>query len=138
MTYISAELRRLVYDRAQGCCEYCRLNQEDAGFAFHFEHIIAEKHGGQTTSENLCLSCPACNAYKGSDLSSVDWDNGQEVVPLFNPRKNQWADHFQVEGARIVPRTAHGRVTTFLLRFNEPKRSSERAALIRAKRYPCG
>jgi 5-methylcytosine-specific restriction endonuclease McrA len=39
-TYIPAALRRLVYDRAEGCCEYC-LTPEAAVFASHeIDHIM--------------------------------------------------------------------------------------------------
>jgi hypothetical protein len=44
-TYVSAELRRLVRERAHEACEYC-LILESAAFAAHqVDHIIAEKHG---------------------------------------------------------------------------------------------
>jgi hypothetical protein len=38
------------------------------------DHIIAEKHGGQTLAENLALSCSLCNQAKGSDIASIDPD----------------------------------------------------------------
>ena len=72
-SYVSAQLRREVTDRAGNCCEYCRISQEDQFFAFEIDHIIAEKHGGPTVGDNLCLSCPECNAFKGSDIASIDW-----------------------------------------------------------------
>ncbi len=137
MTYIPAELRRRVIERAGNCCAYCLLSQEDLAFSFHIEHIIVEKHNGETIEANLGLSCPTCNAYKGSDLSSVDWDETGEVIPLFHPRKHQWEEHFILEGAQILPHTAQGRVTVFLLKLNSPSRLAERRFLIRLKRYPC-
>ncbi|MFM7424602.1 MAG: HNH endonuclease [Elainella sp.] len=46
--YIPTALRRLVYDRADGCCEYC-LTPEFAAFAAHeVDDIVAQKHGGLT------------------------------------------------------------------------------------------
>lgn len=55
--YIPVALRRSVYDRANGCCEYC-FTPEFAAFASHeVDHIIAEKHGGLTQEDNLVLSC---------------------------------------------------------------------------------
>ncbi|MEO0564631.1 MAG: HNH endonuclease signature motif containing protein, partial [Chloroflexota bacterium] len=53
-TYISASLRREVIQRARNCCEYCLISQDDMLFSFEIDHIIAEKHGGPTISENLC------------------------------------------------------------------------------------
>jgi hypothetical protein len=55
-TYVPAELRHLVRERAHDCCEYC-LIPESATFAAHqVDHIIAEKHGGQTDADNTALS----------------------------------------------------------------------------------
>jgi hypothetical protein len=137
MTYVAVELRRQIIDRSGGCCEYCLLSQNDVKFSFHFEHIIAEKHKGPTMLNNLCLSCPTCNSYKGSDISSVDWDFSDNIIPLFNPRRQRWSDHFQLMGANIEPLTAEGRVTVFLLRLNEPERLVEHELLLLLDRYPC-
>jgi hypothetical protein len=58
-TYVPAELRRLVRARAHDRCEYC-LIPELATFAAHeVDHIIAEKHGGQTNADSAALSCVA-------------------------------------------------------------------------------
>src|SRR4051812_47358880 len=117
MSYIDAALRRQVRDRAENCCEYCLLDQGDHLFSFHVEHIVAEKHGGATIANNLCLSCPECNCYKGSDLGSIDPETGL-LTPLFNPRTQAWSDHLALEDNIIKPLTAEGRVTVFLLRLN--------------------
>ncbi len=84
VTYIPAALRNLVYERADGCCEYCLISETVTFAAHQIDHIIAEKHGGQTVEENLALSCALCNKYKGSDLTSIDPETG-EIVRLFNP-----------------------------------------------------
>jgi 5-methylcytosine-specific restriction endonuclease McrA len=53
-TYIPVVLRRQVYERAKGCCEYC-LIPDVATFAPHeIDHIIAEKHGGRTENVSYC------------------------------------------------------------------------------------
>jgi hypothetical protein len=134
--HISAVLRRQVIARAHGCCEYCLMNTEDRAIDFAIDHIIAEKHGAATKSLNLCLSCYWCNSYKGSDISSVDWADDGKIVPLFNPRQERWDDHFQLDGARIVPLSATGRVTVFLLQLNAPERIQERKLLIELGAYP--
>ncbi len=87
--------------------------------------------------DNLCLSCFWCNSYKGSDLCSVDWEYGGEVATLYNPRRQHWSDHFKLDGLRIVPLTATGRVTAMLLQMNSYKRVRERRLLIQLGRYPC-
>jgi hypothetical protein len=130
-TYIPVALRRQVYKRAQGCCEYC-LIPDVATFTSHeIDHIIAEKHGGLTKSENLALSCAACNKYKGSDLASIDPET-EEIVALYNPRKNIWTENFRPSGGEFVPLTASGRVTASLLQLNRSDRVKERQILIQA------
>ena len=136
-TYIPAALRRLVIERASGCCEYCRLSSEVSALDFVIDHIIAEKHGGKTIEGNLCLSCFSCNSFKGSDINYVDWAGGGQIVPLFHPRKQPWADHFVVNDARIMPLTPTGRVTEYLLRLNSDERVEERQILIALSAYPC-
>jgi hypothetical protein len=137
--HISAQVRRAIIERAGNCCEYCRISQDDQFFAFEMDHIIAEKHGGLTVEDNLCLSCPDCNAYKGTDIASIDWEHGERLTALFNPRKQPWAHHFELDVAtgRIEPLTAEGQVTVFLLRLNNPDRITDRKLLIDLNRYPC-
>src|SRR5689334_1530994 len=135
MTYIPEALRRSVMVRAKNCCEYCLIPQESKLFTFEVDHIIAEKHRGVTQDDNLCLSCLDCNRGKGSDFASFDPETG-EIARLFNPRQDQWHEHFWLNGAVIEPKTAKGRVTVFLLHLNDEVRVSERTALIEAGRYP--
>ena len=47
MSYIPASLKRQVIERAGGCCEYCRIHEDDSDSRFHIEHIIAITHGGK-------------------------------------------------------------------------------------------
>lgn len=135
MKYISANLRRQVISRADNRCEYCLIHQQDTAYSHEVDHIIPTKHRGETTPENLCLACLECNRHKGSDFSSFDPETDQ-ITPLFNPRQQMWADHFRLEESRIIPLTAVGRVTVFLLDFNNEYRLRERQALIKANRYP--
>lgn len=137
--YVSAQLRRAVMVRAGHCCEYCRISQEDQFFAFEIDHVIAEKHGGETHLDNLCLSCPDCNAFKGSDIASLDREVGSELTPLYNPRQDRWDEHFHFDAAtgRVEARTPIGRVTVFLLRLNDSDRMMDRKLLADAQRYPC-
>ena len=99
------------------------------------DHIIAEKHGGATTAENLALSCFDCNRFKGSDIASLDPISGS-LVPLFNPRSDDWEEHFQIEGGNICALTAVGRATVRLLKLNLPVRVEIRATLALGGRFP--
>ncbi len=133
-TNISPSLRRLVHDRARGLCEYC-LTPETAQFTpYEVDHIIALKHEGATTLENLAFCCARCNKHKGSDIASIDQRTG-EIVSLFNPRRDNWAEHFQVDDAQIVPLTAIAHVTVQLLQLNHPNRMAEREELIAGGLY---
>jgi hypothetical protein len=133
--HVPARLRRAVVDRAGGRCEYCRYPQDAALVGFEVEHIVAEKHGGATTSDNLALACPYCNRHKGTDLGSIDPQTGA-LTPFFNPRTQHWHDHFVLDGALIIPQTPVGRVTVRILQLNHSDRALEREALIRIGRFP--
>ena len=138
LTHVPAELRRLVRERPAGLCEYCRI-PEGTTFASHeIDHVVAEKHGGQTTADNLALCCTLCNRRKGSDLSSIDPLTG-DVTPLFHPRRHQWSDHFRFNGSHLEPLTPTGRATASLLGFNAEVRLAERTALaVASKQKPPG
>ena len=131
----AVELRRQVIERAGNCCEYCLLPQDLAASTHQVDHVIAEKHGGQTSLENLALSCTVCNRRKGSDISSLD-PVTRALMPLFHPRIQHWGEHFRLDGAHIVGMTAEGRTTVAFLQLNAIERLLERVAFIRAGRYP--
>lgn len=136
MTYIPADLRRLILERSGGCCEYCRVHQDDSGINYHIEHIIAISHGGQTVEDNLAYSCSSCNLFKGVNIAAADPDSGAPTF-LFHPRRHTWNDHFPLEGAIIQPMTAEGRTTIFVLYLNEPQYVTRREVLRQLDRYPC-
>ncbi len=133
-TYIPTLLRQMIYQRAGGRCEYCLYPQAASFLAFEIEHIIAEKHGGATTEDNLALACPYCNRFKGTDVGSIDPDTGQ-LTSFFNPRTQRWTEHFRLIGAQITPLTPAGRVTAVILQLNHPDRISERQRLIEIGAY---
>lgn len=136
MSPVDADVRRKVIERAGRCCEYCRMSEEDRIIPFQVDHIVAIKHSGNDDINNLCFACYKCNAYKGSNIASIDYETGNPVF-LYHPRKQNWDDHFRLNGAVIEPLTAEGRVTVFLLRFNLSERIKRRQALIKLNRYPC-
>ena len=72
----SAQMRRDVFDRANGCCEYCLIHQSLSVATHQIDHVIAEKHGGETETENLAVSCITCNLRKASDIASLDPETG--------------------------------------------------------------
>ncbi len=132
-TYIPASLRRLVVERAQNCCEYCLIPQEIVLATHQVDHIIAEKHGGETVSENLALSCTLCNQAKGSDIASID-PQTVDIERLYHPRHHRWSEHFRVleESGMIEPLTGIGRVTIGLLQMNRAEYLMARSILLQS------
>jgi hypothetical protein len=128
VTYIPAALRRLVEERANRICEYCLLPANLAFFPHEVDHVIAEKHGGVTDADNLAFTCWRCNRHKGSDLGSFDPETGAFSF-LFNPRTQQWSEHFKCEELTLVGLTPEGRTTARLLQLNSDERLAERQRL---------
>jgi hypothetical protein len=133
VTRPTAALRREVVRRAGNRCEYCLIHQDDAAARHPVDHVIAEKHSGATTLDNLALSCLPCNRRKSSDIGAIDPESGQ-FVRLFDPRRQQWSDHFELVAERIVGRTPEGRATVEFLQHNSPERLQERGELVRLRR----
>ena len=130
---IRPSLRRAVRERANWCCEYCGIPDHIPLFPHEPDHIIALKHGGLTTSENLAYACFECNRAKGSDIASLDPMTGI-LTPLFNPRTQVWREHFQLNGAIIEPVTPIGRVTVKVLNLNNPARIAIRENVLQFRR----
>jgi hypothetical protein len=135
VTYIPADLRRIVVARAEAICEYCLIAEEDTFYGCEADHIISEKHGGGTDAGNLAYACVFCNQAKGSDVGSIHWETNS-FVRLFNPRTDDWADHFKLVASRIEGRTPIGVVTARLLAFNSGERVLERKTLQDIGRFP--
>jgi hypothetical protein len=98
------------------------------------EHIISEKHGGTTCLENLALACPYCNRAKVAALGSIDPETRQ-LTPFFNPKTQNWDEHFNLAAATIALLTAEGRVTVTIFQFNHPDRLQERERLLKIGHY---
>lgn len=121
--------------RAGFLCEYCLLHEDHAVKRHEPDHIIPRKHGGRDDDDNLAWACFHCNRHKGSEVGALDIETGQ-LVPLFNPRRHSWADHFALDGGEIEPLTDTGRVTVLVLQLNRPNRVDMRAVLKEAGLYP--
>ena len=132
-TYIPMKLRKLVCERASSCCEYCLMPEQLSLISFAIDHIIAEKHGGQTQLDNLALSCPLCNWYKGSDIASLDPQTGV-LCALYSPRLDVWSEHFELSSSALFSLlSAKGRVTSKILKLNQTERIVERRLLLEAR-----
>src|SRR5207249_11931104 len=63
--------------------------------------------------DNLALACDRCNFYKGPNLSAIDPVSGQ-VVTIFNPRQQEWTEHFRDDEFCIIALTPVDRKSTRL------------------------
>jgi hypothetical protein len=122
-------LQEDVWRRAQGRCEYCQFPSRYTRVPFQIDHIIAEKHRGQTTLDNLALACFFCNSYKGPNVGGLDPKTG-ELTRLFDPRRDNWHEHFWWSGAMLEALTAVGRTTIDVLRINDPDAVAVRKSLL--------
>lgn len=86
---MNAPLDRRVRVRAGNRCEYCKVPAESSEFTFPVDHIIAQQHGGETTNENLALSCPHDNFHKGPNIAGRDASAG---VGAGRPRAGRDSD----------------------------------------------
>jgi hypothetical protein len=135
--------RQLVRERANYLCEYCHSLERLSANRFTIDHIIPRSLGGSDDLENLALACRRCNERRYNFVAGVDPET-QEVVPLFNPRQQQWSDHFVwVEGGIVIRgTTAIGRATCIRLDLNDVRYPEEdsirgtRRFWIRTKLHP--
>ena len=109
----------LVSARARHVCEYCHAPEAIFNLPFEVEHITPQASGGQSTADNLALSCRSCNLYKSDAVAASD-EQTQSRVRLFHPRGDRWREHFSVnaETGEIEGLTAIGRATVARLRIN--------------------
>jgi hypothetical protein len=129
---VNAALRKQVRTRAEDRCEYCQLQQIETSLPHEVDHVRAQKHRGKTRSENLCFACAYCNAAKGPNVAGFDPESDQ-LAPLFNPRDDDWDEHFRWDGPLLVGKTAKARATVDVLRINSIERVEHRRLLLSRK-----
>lgn len=122
----------LAASRARHAREYCRAPEIVFNLPFEVEHIVPQSRGGETSEDNLALSCRSCNLYKSDHVSAVDEQTRQEVA-LFNPRQDVWREHFSLvtETGEIKGLTACGRATVARLRINNGAQVEARKTWLR-------
>lgn len=92
-THISSAAKKLVFERANGYCEYCKCPSDFSTELFSIEHIIPKSKDGPDSPDNLALACIGCNIYKSDKTTFLDTIT-QDFFPLFNSRISTWDDHF--------------------------------------------
>lgn len=123
---ISERTRKLVRERANYLCEYCHASEEASAAQFDIDHILPQSLGGLDDLNNLALACQRCNGYRYNFTTGIDPDT-QEIIPLFNPRQDQWKDHFiwTKDGLKIIGITPTGRATCNRLDLNDERHNDE-------------
>ena len=136
MARVADSLRRQVYERAQGICEYCQTQQLIV-INMHIDHIVPRSAGGKSELDNLCLSCISCNGAKHRFQMGVD-PASQLEVPLFNPRAQRWIEHFtwNGDGTLVLGLTEIGRATVSRLRMNRSRIVQSRRRWVNAGLHP--
>lgn len=130
-------VRRLVRDRAGNRCEYCRHPASYAYSSFVCDHVIPRVLGSGNDASELAWACAGCNSSKYAKTRACDPQTGR-TVPLFNPRRQNWSQHFAWNGDTllVIGRTATGRATVEALRLNRPELLGLRRLLHAAGEHP--
>lgn len=134
---VTTKQKRAVRERAHGCCEYCCSQETFAPQPFGVEHVVPRSKRGPTVLENLAWACQGCNGHKHTKTEGVD-PVSLELVPLYNPRRQRWADHFVWDSGftRIVGLTQPGRATIETLNLNRDSLVNLRRILHAMGKHP--
>lgn len=137
MSYLSEEIRQQVRQRAKNRCEYCLSLQDYIMGRLQIDHIYPLAKGGLDIEDNLCLACELCNSKKWTQTEQLD-PKTKKIVPLYNPRKQNWNEHFSwsEEGTEIIGLTACGRATAIFLDLNDTLATTVRRNWVRAGWHP--
>jgi hypothetical protein len=119
MSEVSKTLDREIRAEAKNRCGYCLGEQKYILAWLEIEHILPRAKGGTSEKENLWLACPFCNTFKSSNTRGTD-PKTKRRVPLFNPRRQRWKNHFEFgsDKAAIIGKTMCGRATVNVLKLN--------------------
>ena len=117
---INDRIRQLVRERAKYLCEYCHSPERSSSDMFTIDHLLPQSLGGSDDPENQALACRRCNERHYNFTTGID-PQTQEEIPLFNPRQQQWAEHFiwTADGLKIIGTTPKGRATCHRLDLND-------------------
>ena len=137
-SYISVKLDRRVREAAQNRCGYCLSPQHLVMARLEIEHMIPLSKNGSNDESNLWLACPICNGHKSDKIAAID-PKTQKSVSLFNPRFQNWSEHFRwiEDDLKIQGITATGRATVSALRLaDDPDALVVRSFWIQVGGYP--
>lgn len=134
---IPGEIRLQVMLRSGHCCEYCKSQDKFSPVFFTIDHITPLAENGTHNLENLAYACPLCNRLKWQKVHVPDPVTNNQVQ-IFNPRAEQWSDHFQwsEDYLHIIGITAIGRATVNALRLNREKLVRYRKEMFEIGQHP--
>ncbi len=134
---VSTGQKRAVFQRANGCCEYCRSQVRFALQSFSVEHILPKSAGGDSDLENLALACQGCNNHKYTRTLARDPVSGA-TVRLHHPRREPWSAHFawNEDFTLIIGLSPTGRATVEALQLNRAPVVNLRRLLYQAGEHP--
>ena len=72
---------------------------------------------------------------RATNIAGRDFVTG-DLVPLFNPRQDDWSEHFRWRRARLIGHTPVGRATIQVLNINDPSYLRIRRALMEEGLFP--
>jgi HNH endonuclease len=135
--YITASEQQEITNRAQRRCEYCQSPMDYSSQSFVYEHITPVSKNGDTSLDNLALSCGGCNGYKYTKQEAID-PISSESAPLYHPRQQVWIEHFawSKDGLEIIGITPTGRATIDAINLNRSGVKNIRRLLMMANLHP--
>ena len=135
--HIPEELKDQIAQKASFLCEYCKSPKRYSPGPFNIEHIVPISKGGNSDVQNLAYSCSGCNGHKYNKIEASD-PIDELVVPLFNPRKDSWSDHFiwSEDGLLIIGISPTGRASTETFRLNRKELINLRKILLVVGEHP--
>jgi uncharacterized protein (TIGR02646 family) len=118
--------RQRVRQRANSLCEYCHSPEKISATRFTVDHIQPRSLGGSDDLENLAWACSRCNQRRYNFVTGLDLETSA-ITPLFNPRQQDWAEHFiwSVDGIIVTGTTQIGRATCDRLDLNDRRYQGE-------------
>jgi hypothetical protein len=130
---ISATIREAVRKRTNFICEYCHSSEEGSTGRFTMDHLLPRSLGGRDDEINLALACTRCNGRRYNFTDGFDPET-QAIVPLFNPRRDEWNAHFiwSQDGQCIIAVSPIGRATLMRLDMNDDRHDD--GSICRARR----
>jgi hypothetical protein len=123
---ITDSVRQVIRERAGFVCEYCHSSERLSASRFTMDHILPVSIGGSDDLNNLALACRRCNERRYNFVAGFDPES-QKVVPVFNPREQEWSEHFiwTFAGTVVKGLTPIGRATCNRFDLNDMRYPEE-------------